>query len=92
MAPGRMLEHLLEAAQDRYAVTKTVTSDHGIIESYDKLVIATGSSPFVLPAPGNDLAGVLSYRDLYVMLTRCPSQRTHAMMRVGTAEIRRCDV
>lgn len=120
MAPGRMLEHLLEEAPDRYAVTifnaeprvnydrimlspvlsgekafeeivihgdgwyikhgitlykghrivaidrdaKTVTSDHGVTESYDRLVIATGSVPFIIPVPGKDLPGVLSYRDL----------------------------
>jgi nitrite reductase (NADH) large subunit len=120
MAPGRMLEHLLERARDRYSITifnaeprvnydrimlspvlsgekayeeiiihgdgwyiknnimlykghkivsidrtaKTVTSNHGVTETYDKLVIATGSSPFILPVPGHDLAGVLTYRDL----------------------------
>ena len=113
MAPGRMLEHLLEAAPGRYEVTifnaeprvnydrimlspvlsgekdyeqiiihgdgwyikngitlykghkivaidraaKTVTSDRGVTAPYDKLVIATGSVPFILPVPGNNLAG-----------------------------------
>jgi nitrite reductase (NADH) large subunit len=120
MAPGRMLEHLLEQAPGRYTVTifnaeprvnydrimlspvlsgekayeeiiihgdgwyiangitlykghkiiaidraaKTVTSDHGVTELYDKLVIATGSVPFIIPVPGHDLPGVLTYRDL----------------------------
>ncbi|TIR43130.1 MAG: NAD(P)/FAD-dependent oxidoreductase [Mesorhizobium sp.] len=120
MAPGRMLEHLLEKAPDLYQVTifnaeprvnydrimlspvlsgekdyeeiiihgdgwyikhgitlykghkivaidrtaKTVTSDHGVTEPYDKLVIATGSVPFIIPVPGHDLPGVLTYRDL----------------------------
>ncbi|TGQ71268.1 NAD(P)/FAD-dependent oxidoreductase [Mesorhizobium sp. M00.F.Ca.ET.186.01.1.1] len=120
MAPGRMLEHLLEKAPGRYAVTifnaeprvnydrimlspvlsgekdyeeiiihgdgwyikhgitlykghkivaidrtaKTVTSDHGVTEPYDKLVIATGSVPFIIPVPGHNLPGVLTYRDL----------------------------
>ncbi|TIN82493.1 MAG: NAD(P)/FAD-dependent oxidoreductase, partial [Mesorhizobium sp.] len=120
MAPGRMLEHLLEQAPGRYTVTifnaeprvnydrimlspvlsgekayeeiiihgdgwyiannitlykghkivtidrsaKTVTSDHGVTEPYDKLVIATGSVPFIIPVPGHDLPGVLTYRDL----------------------------
>ena len=45
-------------------VAKTVTSDHGVTEPYDKLVIATGSVPFILPVPGNNLPGVLTYRDL----------------------------
>ncbi len=31
---------------------------------YDKLLIATGSNPFIIPLPGHDLKGVLSYRDL----------------------------
>lgn len=43
---------------------KTVTSDRGTREHYDKLVIATGSVPLILPVPGNNLPGVLSYRDL----------------------------
>ena len=120
MAPGRMLEHLFEAAPDAFEVTifnaeprvnynrlmlspvlsgekayadiithdeawyakhgvtlhtsakvaaidraaKTVTSVNGISASYDKLVIATGSNPFIIPVPGHDLDGVLTYRDL----------------------------
>src|ERR1700683_2637716 len=43
---------------------RTVTSEHGVIVSYDKLVIATGSTPIVIPVPGAKLAGVLTYRDL----------------------------
>jgi nitrite reductase (NADH) large subunit len=49
-------------AIDRAA--KTVTSEHGETVSYDRLVIATGSVPFVVPVPGNDLPGVITYRDL----------------------------
>ena len=45
-------------------VAKTVTSDRGVVAPYDKLVIATGSVPLILPVPGNNLPGVLSYRDL----------------------------
>lgn len=43
---------------------KTVTSNHDETVAYDKLVIATGSVPFIIPVPGNDLPGVLTYRDL----------------------------
>jgi nitrite reductase (NADH) large subunit len=43
---------------------KAVRSEHGEVAQYDKLVIATGSVPFIIPVPGNNLAGVLSYRDL----------------------------
>jgi nitrite reductase (NADH) large subunit len=120
MAPGRMLENLLEKAPGRYDITifnaeprvnydrimlspvlsgeksyeqivihgdgwyinngitlhkgtrvtgidrtaKTITTDNGLTEPYDKLVIATGSVPFIIPVPGHNLPGVLSYRDL----------------------------
>ncbi|MBD8653901.1 NAD(P)/FAD-dependent oxidoreductase [Rhizobium sp. CFBP 13726] len=47
---------------DRQA--KTVTSANGITAAYDKLVIATGSLPFIIPVPGHQLPGVLAYRDL----------------------------
>ena len=50
------------SAIDRSA--KTVTSYNGITCSYDKLVIATGSDPFIIPIPGKELDGVLTYRDL----------------------------
>ncbi len=43
---------------------KTVTSDTGITAPYDKLVIATGSTPIMIPIPGHDLEGVITYRDL----------------------------
>ncbi|MGE0855102.1 MAG: nitrite reductase large subunit NirB, partial [Hyphomicrobiaceae bacterium] len=43
---------------------KTVTSEHGETVPYDKLIIATGSLPIVIPVPGHDLAGVITYRDL----------------------------
>ena len=120
MAPGRMLEHLFEAAPGQFDVTifnaeprvnynrlmlspvlsgektyediithgedwyaqnnvtlhrsapvtlidrdaKTVLSTNGIVADYDKLVIATGSSPFIPPVPGHQLPGVVTYRDL----------------------------
>ncbi len=49
-------------AIDRAA--KTVMSEHGVSVDYDKIIIATGSLPIVIPVPGHDLAGVLTYRDL----------------------------
>ncbi|WP_297400809.1 nitrite reductase large subunit NirB [Hydrogenophaga sp.] len=37
----------------------------GTIEApYDRLIMATGSNPFMLPIPGKDLQGVLAYRDI----------------------------
>src|SRR5450830_2115923 len=31
---------------------------------YDRLLLCTGSNPFMLPIPGKDLQGVLAYRDI----------------------------
>lgn len=31
---------------------------------YDKLLIATGSAPFIIPVAGKDLPGVITYRDM----------------------------
>jgi nitrite reductase (NADH) large subunit len=42
---------------------KVVVGKHGEVP-YDKLVIATGSAPFIIPVPGKDLPGVVTYRDL----------------------------
>ncbi|WP_321323480.1 NAD(P)/FAD-dependent oxidoreductase [Thiomicrorhabdus sp.] len=43
---------------------KTVHTDLGAVYSYDKLVIATGSTSFILPLPGNTLPGVVAFRDV----------------------------
>lgn len=120
MAPGRMLEYLLETDPDRYDITvfnaeprvnynrlmlspvlsgdkryediithdeqwykthgitlhmgtpiasisaqdKCVVSANGDTYRYDKLVIATGSTPIMIPLPGHTLPGVTVYRDL----------------------------
>ncbi|MEO7466550.1 MAG: nitrite reductase large subunit NirB [Sphingobium limneticum] len=49
-------------AIDRAA--KRVTAQSGRSVHYDKLLIATGSDPFIIPVPGKDLPGVISFRDM----------------------------
>ena len=43
---------------------RKVIADDGLTEPYDRLLLATGSTPFIPPIPGNDLPGVISYRDI----------------------------
>ena len=43
---------------------KTVTSDRGLLTSYDKIVLATGSFPFVPPVPGHDRDNTFVYRTI----------------------------
>ena len=42
---------------------KMVVGEQGEVP-YEKLIIATGSAPFIIPLPGHDLPGVVAYRDL----------------------------
>ncbi|MHA6264815.1 nitrite reductase large subunit NirB [Arenibacterium sp. CAU 1754] len=42
---------------------KVVEGQNGHVP-YDKLIIATGSAPFIIPVQGKDLPGVITYRDL----------------------------
>jgi len=43
---------------------RKVIAEDGTTEEYDRLLLATGSNPFILPVSGKDLDGVLSYRDI----------------------------
>lgn len=43
---------------------KTVTSANGLTIAYDKIVLATGSYPFVPPIQGNDATGTFVYRTI----------------------------
>ncbi|MEH7545495.1 nitrite reductase large subunit NirB [Neobacillus vireti] len=43
---------------------QVVMTDKGRIEPYDKLIIATGSNPFMLPLPGADKEGVTAFRNI----------------------------
>ncbi|WP_423460155.1 nitrite reductase large subunit NirB [Ottowia sp. VDI28] len=43
---------------------RIVHAANGVSAEYDRLIIATGSNPFMLPIPGKDLQGVLAYRDI----------------------------
>jgi len=54
---GDPVEHIDRA-------TQTVVSRSGRVEPYDRLLIATGSDPFIIPVPGHNLPGVVTFRDL----------------------------
>ncbi|MEH6460272.1 nitrite reductase large subunit NirB [Chitinimonas sp. JJ19] len=44
---------------------RVVYAADGTEAEYDRLLMATGSKPFILPVPGKDLPGVISYRDIH---------------------------
>jgi nitrite reductase (NADH) large subunit len=43
---------------------KLVRARSGLTRPYDRLIIATGSDPFIIPVPGRHLPGVVTFRDL----------------------------
>ena len=45
-------------------VKRVVKASDGTEAEYDRLLICTGSNPFILPIPGKDLEGVIAYRDI----------------------------
>ncbi len=46
-------------------VVRAQDAQGAVVEAaYDRLILATGSNPFMLPVPGRELAGVIAYRDI----------------------------
>jgi nitrite reductase (NADH) large subunit len=45
-------------------VARKVVASDGTEAPYDRLLLATGSNPFMLPVPGAKLEGVITYRDI----------------------------
>ena len=43
---------------------RVVAAEDGTTAHYDRLILATGSNPFIIPVPGNDLPGVITFRDI----------------------------
>lgn len=56
---------------------RRVIADDGSEAEYDRLLIATGSMPFILPVPGKDLAGVIGYRDIADTRMMMDTAKTH---------------
>lgn len=44
---------------------KVVQAESGREVGYDRLLLATGSNPFMIPIPGIDMKGVVTFRDIY---------------------------
>lgn len=65
---------------------KQVHTQKGIVVDYDRLILATGSKPFVPPVKGADLKGVVSFRDIYdvnTMLEYCENKRNAVVIGGG---------
>lgn len=56
---------------------RVVIADDGSEEPYDRLLLATGSNPFILPVPGKELEGVIAYRDIADTQAMIETAATH---------------
>ncbi|CAM3691846.1 nitrite reductase large subunit NirB [Roseateles saccharophilus] len=56
--------HLGKTVTEIDRVRRRVVAADGTVAEYDRLLIATGSNPFILPVPGKELEGVIAYRDI----------------------------
>jgi nitrite reductase (NADH) large subunit len=67
---GRRIVHAVNAAGEKLSAP------------YDRLLMATGSNPFILPVPGRELPGVLAYRDIAdtQAMIEAASQYKHAVV------------
>lgn len=78
--------HLGDPVKEINREEKTIHSYNGLIEKYDYLILATGSSPFVPNIPGIEKEGVFVYRtieDLEKMKKHAAKSRTGAVLGGG---------
>lgn len=65
---------------------KKVMTKSGVAVDYDRLILATGSRPFIPPVQGKDLQGVVSFRDIYdvnTMITLSQSKKNAVVIGGG---------
>jgi nitrite reductase (NADH) large subunit len=55
---------------------RQVISEDGTTENYDRLLIATGATPFIIPLPGHELKGVIAFRDIADVETMLQTAKT----------------
>ncbi|MGJ7570383.1 nitrite reductase large subunit NirB [Variovorax sp. RB2P76] len=63
------------ASVDR--VKRIVRAEDGTEAAYDRLLLCTGSNPFMLPVPGARLEGVIAYRDIADTNLMIETAKTH---------------
>jgi nitrite reductase (NADH) large subunit len=63
-------------------VRREVVAEDGTVEPYDRVLLATGSNPVMLPLPGAGLDGVIAYRDIHdtERMIAAAAQHRHAVV------------
>ncbi|MEY2893829.1 MAG: hypothetical protein RJA98_3737 [Pseudomonadota bacterium] len=80
-ADNHITLHLGQTVTNVDRVKRVVTADDGrggvVVAEYDRLLIATGSTPFIPPLPGKELHGVIAYRDIADTHFMIETAKTH---------------
>ena len=76
-AENRITLHAGKTVVEVDRIKRVVRADDGTQAAYDRLLLCTGSNPFILPLPGNDLQGVIAYRDIADTTTMIETAKTH---------------
>jgi nitrite reductase (NADH) large subunit len=58
-------------------VKREVRTAAGVAKGYDRLLIATGSMPFIIPVPGSEKQGVIGFRDIADVETMLAAAQRH---------------
>ncbi len=58
-------------------VHRSLKTESGEQVGYDRLLIATGSNPFIIPVPGHEKKGVIGFRDIADVETMLASSRQY---------------
>ncbi|WP_193090708.1 nitrite reductase large subunit NirB [Advenella sp. FME57] len=63
-------------------IRRQVHTADGTVVPYDRLLLATGSNPFILPVPGHALDGVVTFRDIndVNLMIEAAGVRRHAVV------------
>lgn len=56
---------------------RKITTEQGEEVKYDRLLLATGSYPFIIPVPGHDKQGVIGFRDIADVDTMLETSRQY---------------
>jgi nitrite reductase (NADH) large subunit len=66
-----------DAVTEISRVKKAVITESGKELAYDRLLVATGSNPFIIPVPGADKEGVLGFRDIHDVETMVQASKDY---------------
>ena len=66
-----------DAVMEINRVKKVVVTETGKQLAYDRLLIATGSNPFIIPVPGAEKDGVIGFRDIHDVETMLDAARNY---------------